>query len=175
MSDLSPTPEAPGMTPLQQLEILVGHTQTHTVLINGELVKIEIGRVKTGTIPKVIAAAGSLMVYLTDHKYKLDLRNLLILHPNECLDLLAVLIKKDRATVDELELDDTLMILGHLLEINMGFFVHRVFPVLSGELQRLFVEAKSIAEKLKSITGQTSSPASSATATENLTSGSTTG
>ena len=149
--------------------------QVHKVLINGELHEVKIGRIKTGKIPRVIAAAGSLMVYLTNNQYKLDLRNLLTIHPNECLEILAVMIDKPREFVDELELDDTFILLSRLLEMNMGFFVHRVFPVLSGELQRLFVEAQSIVSALRAAIGQTSSSGSSAPGTESQTSGSTTG
>ena len=39
--------------------------------------------------------------------------------------------RKDRAWVDELELDDLVALAGAVLEVNADFFVHRVLPGLT--------------------------------------------
>lgn len=149
------------ISPIQELERLVGKPIIRTVMVNGESVKIEIGRLKAGMIPRAVAAAGSLLVYLTDKQQKLNWEQLVLLHPNEVLSLIAVCTKQPREVIEELELDDLVLIITDLVEMNLGFFVHRVLPVLSGGLQRLFVNAKDVVEKLRQVTGAMSSNDSS--------------
>jgi hypothetical protein len=165
VSDTQQKPDQ--LTALQKLEVMVGVPKIEKVMIDGEEHEIRITHIKLGMIPKVVHEAGSLMLYLQDPSVRLDFKRLYLLHSNECLNLLAVLIRKDRAFVDELDLEQGVSLLMKVVEMNIDFFVRRVLPMFSGELQRIFVNAKETADKIRAITGSDAFSTSANTATKN--------
>jgi hypothetical protein len=161
------------LSELQKLERLVGEPITRVIKINGQDVEFLVKRVKLGKIPKLVRAAGTLMNYLTNDSLELNFKSLLTFHADECLELIAVLTDQPRAVIDELDADDGLMLLTDAIEQNIDFFVHRVLPVLSGALRRMFEDAAKSNALLTQVIGQRSSNTSSSTGTESQKSGST--
>lgn len=135
---------------LQKLEKLVGQAKIITVMVNGEPEAVKIQQIKTGQIPELVRVAGPVMLMIADRKQQLDLGKLMLLHTSECLDMLAILMKKDRAFVDELDLDDAVICLEALLEINIDFFVQRVLPYVLAALKKgkNLVAARETLQKL---------------------------
>lgn len=114
-----------------------------------------IREVQTGDIPAAVRAAGRMIPMLSDKSLKIDPITLMALHPDECLNLISVLTKTPREDIDRLDLDDSTLLLQALLEANLGFFVRKVLPLLSGGLAKLVEQAQSLAASLG---GRTQSP-----------------
>lgn len=137
---MTDTTKVPEMTALEKL---TDGTRSHTVVVNGEPVTFTIRQIKTGQIPKLARAAGVLTHILMDQKAPMDMLKLVMFHTDDCLNILTVLTNKDRAVIDELEIDDTAAILAMCVEVNLDFFVQKVIPLLSGEMARLAGELQS--------------------------------
>lgn len=153
--------KAPGteaMSDMKKLETLVGapifRTVTVETIVDEQVVltdhRVMIRQVKTGTIPKLIQACGSLLILLTTKtppgQKNFDVTQMVLAYPGEALEVLSVLIERDRAFVDSLEMDDSVMLLGDCLEMNVDFFVQRILPRLSGGIRQLIskMQAKGI-------------------------------
>ncbi len=85
----------------------------------------------TGRLPAVLSALAPII-----HLFKMDnppdVAQLLLLHAEDALQLIAVLANHERAVIDALALDDLLQLATRLLEVNADFFLRRVLPKLSG-------------------------------------------
>jgi hypothetical protein len=104
--------------------------------------------VKTGHVPKLIRATGALLPLLVDKKVDMNPVKFMTFYPEETLNMLAVLLDRDREFVDKLELDDSAKLFQITFEANLDFFVLRVLPLLSGGLERLTQKAAEIAKRL---------------------------
>lgn len=107
-----------------------------------------ISEVNTGDIPALLRAAGPLLPLLTDRAMDIQPVKLLMLHPDQCLNVLSVLTRTERAVIDKLALTDSAALLEICIEANLSFFVRNVLPLLSGGLARLTAQAQDVAKKL---------------------------
>jgi hypothetical protein len=161
---VNPAKAEDGSSDMKTLEVLANvpvfyTARVHTVEGDGVTStdhKIMIRQVKTGTIPKLIKASGSLLLLLTQGKQEepYDLNYMMLMYPDEALNVLAVLIGKERAFVDELETDDTVALLGLVLEANFDFFVQRLLPKLFGGVKALTTQLQARGINLQNLVGQ---------------------
>jgi len=151
---------------VSELETLLGHHKARKVIVNGEEHTIAIRQIKTGKIPKLLRAVGPLLsVFQQTVKHakasgskslaELDLNELLILYGDDVLEVLAILIDKPRAFVDELEIDDSTKLLGDAIEANLDFFIQRILPSLSEGIRLLLQEVQKRKSQLQELDGQT--------------------
>jgi len=64
-----------------------------------------------------------------------DILGALSANADSLVAAVAIGSRKDRAWVDELDLDDLVALAGAVLEVNADFFVHRVLPGLTKAME----------------------------------------
>lgn len=126
-----------GFKELRELETLLGVAPEHTFMVNGRPVKFQVRKVKVRQVPLVIKAAGPLMAPLMNPKSGIELPQLMMFHPDECIAVLAALCDQPKAVIEELEVDQMLILLSDCIEVNVDFFVQRVLPLLFAGVARL--------------------------------------
>jgi hypothetical protein len=153
------------------LEILVGEHKARTVVVEGKSYVIPIKQIKTGKIPKLLRAMGPLMITISDRSKPIEVDQIFMMHTEECLDMLSVLINKPREFVDELDPQDTLFLIGDCIEVNLDFFIQKILPVLSGGISNLIQELQKKKSLFQKLAGQKQPKSSSEPDTLNLQSG----
>lgn len=94
---------------------------------------LEIGPVKLGQIPRLVAAVRPLTDKLNGEP---DWLALLLNHGDAVLELLAICTRRKREWVDELTLDDAVRLCTAVFEVNVDFFVAQVAPAIQGAVKR---------------------------------------
>ena len=158
---------------LKALELLAGEHAAMEVEVLGEKHIIPIRQIKTGKIPKLLRAAGPLMVRLGDRSQPLDINQLFMFHTEDCLNMLSVLIDRPREFVDEMEVEDSVKLITACLECNVDFFVRRILPLLEKQARQLTEEFKARGAKGSQSVGLKQPSTSLAQGTESPTSGNT--
>lgn len=162
-NNVTPILKNPDNEAMRILETLAGKNSVYVARIeewNGtEIVYTEhsilIRQVRTGDIPKLIKASGSLLLLLAQPKEEAyNIPHMIMVYPEEALDVLATLIKKDRTFVDLLETDDTIALMSMVLEANFDFFVQRLLPKLSGAVKALTSQLQTKGINLQNLAGQ---------------------
>jgi hypothetical protein len=151
--------QKPANAEIAELEKLVGLTPVRRVLINDVMREVRVKKVKTGKIPKLIEAAGPLVHVLTNKNIEISIPQLMLYNSSACLDVIAVLSDLTRAEVDELDPDDTLVLLGDAVESNLDFFVRKILPRLSGGIKELVGKVEQHREKIEALAGRKTSVA----------------
>ena len=83
--------------------------------------------IKTRELPPMMKAISPILSEIQDG----DILGALAANADSLVAAVAIGSRKDRAWVDELELDDLVALAGAVLEVNADFFVHRVLPGLT--------------------------------------------
>lgn len=135
---------------MESLTAVIPGNKTKTI---GD-VTIAIASLKVGSLPAVLRAVQPLQHLLMNRAVPFDPLMLFMLHTEDCLSLLAVLSKQERAWVDNLDPDDALDLFTELLEANLDFFVRRVLPLLSAKVAAL---TQSLLKMQASMNGPTAS------------------
>ena len=94
---------------------------------------LEIGPVKLGQLPRLVAAVRPLVDKLSAEP---DWLALLLNHGDAVLELLAICTRRKREWVDELALDDAVHLCATVFEVNVDFFVAQVAPAIQGAVKR---------------------------------------
>lgn len=128
---------------MKRLETLAGVVPERTIQIGDRTIVVQIKQIKTGKIPKLVKAAGNLMQLLTNKQVSLDVPQLIMYFPEECLNVLALLCDQPREVIDEFELDDTVTLITDALAVNVDFFVRRILPSMRGRLVEMVAAQKT--------------------------------
>ena len=107
--------------------------------------------IKTRELPGMMKAIAPILGEIQNG----DILGALATNTDSLVAAVSIGSRKDRAWVDDLELDDLVALAGAVLEVNADFFVHRVLPGLT----------KAV-EGVTGAVGQTPSTDSLAQATE---------
>lgn len=119
--------------------------------VQGE--RLEIAPIKVRELPALVSTLGPLLPLLGElgdclddapgkkddasgkkEKVKGLVMELLASHADKAGNLVSavgICLRKDRAWVDELDLDDLAMLVGKVLEVNADFFAQRLLPALT--------------------------------------------
>ena len=89
--------------------------------------RLSILPIKTRELPLMMKAIVPILAEIQDG----DIMGALATNADSLVAAVAIGSRKDRAWVDELELDDLVALAGAVLEVNADFFVHRVLPGLT--------------------------------------------
>ena len=89
--------------------------------------RLSILPIKTRELPLMMKAIAPILAEIQDG----DIMGALATNADSLVAAVAIGSRKDRAWVDELELDDLVALAGAVLEVNADFFVHRVLPGLT--------------------------------------------
>ena len=83
--------------------------------------------IKTRELPMMMRAIAPILGEIQSG----DILGALAVNADSLVAAVSIGSRKDRAWVDELELDDLVALAGAVLEVNADFFVHRVLPGLT--------------------------------------------
>lgn len=129
--------------------------ETRTVNVQGQ--EVEVKRIKVKQLSSVMAAITPFLYLLGDLKDSktnaVDIAPLLTHHTESALVLISLLCDKDRAWLDELEIDELIVIGSAVLEVNLDFFIQKVLPSALREMERL----KANFEERTKLAGQSTS------------------
>lgn len=89
--------------------------------------RLSILPIKTRELPGMMKAIAPILAEIQDG----DILGALATNADSLVAAVSIGSRKDRAWVDELELDDLVELAGSVLEVNADFFVHRVLPGLT--------------------------------------------
>lgn len=112
--------------------------------IKGETIQVR--QIKVGQLPKAMRIAHPFYEQLKSLKdqalkaekegkpftYGMDFYKLVMENAEPILEMVALLTNKDRAWVDDLEVDELVALFSAIVEVNLDFFIQRVLPSLSG-------------------------------------------
>lgn len=68
-----------------------------------------------------------------------DILGAIMTNADAALESTAICIRKDRAWLDSLDLDDLVRVAGAAMEVNAGFFASAILPVLTDVIERVKV------------------------------------
>lgn len=111
------------------------------VSVNGE--PLEIKQIRVGQISKAMRIAHPFYIKLKEAKdaakksgseedYGFDIYALVMENTDAILDMVALLVSKDRAWVEDLSIENLVALFSAIVEVNLDFFTQRVLPLLSG-------------------------------------------
>ena len=66
-----------------------------------------------------------------------DIIGALMANADATIEATAVCVRKDRAWLDALDLDDLVRVAGAAMEVNAGFFASAILPVLTDVIERV--------------------------------------
>lgn len=89
--------------------------------------RISILPIKTRELPPMMKAVAPILGEIQNG----DILGALAANADSLVAAVAIGSRKDRAWVDDLDLDDLVALAGAVLEVNADFFVHRVLPGLT--------------------------------------------
>jgi len=111
-----------------------GFAPAPTQVTLGDGTLFELGPVRLGELPRLLACARPLQDDLTAQP---DWLALLLKHSDAVLQMLSICSRRPREWVDGLALDDAVLLCTAVFEVNADFFVARVAPAVQGAAQRL--------------------------------------
>ena len=111
-----------------------GFAPAPTQVTLGDGTLFELGPVRLGELPRLLACARPLQDDLTPQP---DWLALLLKHSDAVLQMLSICSRRPREWVDGLALDDAVLLCTAVFEVNADFFVARVAPAVQGAAQRL--------------------------------------
>jgi hypothetical protein len=136
------------MSEQEELTALMGGPHK-TIRIGGQTHTISPLRV--AELPSFIAAIQPMLASGIES----DIQAALLKYPSQTLDAIAIAGRMDRADVDRLGLDDLIVLGAACIEVNVDFFTQTLAPLI-----------ETLGDQLSgSLTGSTSPPGSSPTAT----------
>lgn len=103
--------------------------------IRGET--IHIPHVKVGMLPAVIQATSPFLPIFTKAPggkaavKKVNFLNLVMDHTTDVVDLVSVVLGREKDWVNDLDLDELITIVAAIVEVNLDFFIQRVLPSVS--------------------------------------------
>ena len=89
--------------------------------------RLSILPIKTRELPGMMKAIAPILAEIQGG----DILGALSANADSLVAAVAIGSRKDRAWVDDLDLDDLVALAGAVLEVNADFFVHRVLPGLT--------------------------------------------
>ena len=89
--------------------------------------RLSILPIKTRELPPMMRAIAPILGEIQSG----DILGALAANADALVAAVSIGSRKDRAWVDELDLDDLVALAGSVLEVNADFFVHRVLPGLT--------------------------------------------
>ncbi len=95
---------------------------------------VELTPIRLGELPRFLAAVRPLAADLSAEP---DWFDLLARHGEAVLELLALTIRRERAWVNDLSLDEAVTLAAAVFEVNADFFVGQLAPAIQGAAQRL--------------------------------------
>ena len=106
------------------------------IVLGESKTKVEVRRVKLRNLSEVIGIANTVLPYLktNDDKLVIDFKDVsglinLIQHlPVECEKLMGLLSDLPKDQIGDLDLADSLQLLGAIVKANVGFFTEKVLP-----------------------------------------------
>ena len=112
------------------------------VIVKGE--SITIRQMKMKQLPKIMRVVAPYYESLKLTKEKatknggaLDLLGIVMSYIEPVSDTVAILVEKDRAWIDELDIDEMVRLLELVIEVNVDFFIQKVLPSLSRLVKEL--------------------------------------
>lgn len=93
--------------------------------------RLSILPIKTRELPGMMKAIAPILGEIQGG----DILGALAANADSLVAAVAIGSRKDRAWVDELDLDDLVALAGAVLEVNADFFVHRVLPGLTKAME----------------------------------------
>lgn len=134
-------------------ELLVMVPEPVMAKVKGEV--IEIRQIKVGQLPKIMRIVAPYFEKLRALKKDagaegdVNLLEIICDYTDPVIDTIAVIINKDRAWIEELDLDEMVVLFDAILVTNVDFFIQRVLPSLSK-----LVTGLGGVVKVPSLTGQ---------------------
>lgn len=127
-------------------DIAVAIPEDVFVTVGGE--KVEIKRLKVGSLTRVMRIAAPFYEEVRDLKAKsdkdgtqfgLDVYGTVVKYSESAIEVVAVMTDKPVEWVEELELDALVAIFTAIIEVNLDFFLQRLIPLLSSLAGKLYV------------------------------------
>lgn len=122
--------------------------ETIVVTVKGQ--DVEVRQIKVGQLTKVMRIAYPFydkLRALKDAAQKnggtsLDLYQLVFEHGDSVLEIVALLTGKDKAWVEDMDVDELVALFSAIVEVNLDFFIQRVLPSLSKLVEGLNAPVK---------------------------------
>jgi len=116
--------------------------EVQSVLIGGE--EIVIPELKVKQLTQIVKLVAPVLQEFKDPKKPVDVGALVLQYPDEIVQLVALMLGREVDWVMELKADDLITVTTKVIEVNLDFFIQRLFPSVSQALERLLGVASKI-------------------------------
>lgn len=121
------------MSELQDLEKMIAAPVLHT--FGGK--QIELKTLKVKQLPAVLKIVRPFIHLFSDKSNPVDIAGVLLDNTESAISLVSALTGEPEAWLGELDIDEMVLLFTAVVEVNVDFFIKRVFPSLTGSMERL--------------------------------------